>query len=79
VYLQESRRAEILHCRERDVKSLADSLAALAHATRRARTALWSALQATQHIGVDREIALGFQEPQVRDLYRKIDKLTIMD
>jgi hypothetical protein len=64
--LQESRRAEILHCRERDVKSLADSLAGLAHATRRARTALWSALQATQHLTVDMDLALGFQAPQVR-------------
>ena len=49
------------------MKALADSLASLAHATRQARTALWSALQATQHIGVDRELALGFQDPQVKE------------
>lgn len=49
----------------RDDRALAFSLGSLAQATRGARTALWSALQATALMEVDHEVALGEKEPKV--------------
>lgn len=52
--------------KEEDVLALAESLASLSLATRETRTMLWSALQATQLIHIDREVATGLR--QVEDL-----------
>lgn len=45
--------------REEDILALAEGLAMLSQATRETRTVLWSALQATQLVHIDREIATG--------------------
>jgi hypothetical protein len=45
--------------REEDILALAEGLAKLSYATRETRTVLWSALQATQLVHIDREIATG--------------------
>jgi len=45
--------------REEDILALAEGLSKLSQATRETRTVLWSALQATQLVHIDREIATG--------------------
>merc|ERR1719500_331802 len=48
--------------REEDLLDLAGALAALARAARETRTTLWSALQATQLVDLDREVATGLRK-----------------
>lgn len=45
-----------------DVLDLAGALADLARAARETRTTLWSALQATQLVELDREVATGLRK-----------------
>jgi hypothetical protein len=45
--VQDRRREEIVNQRDKDVLALAEAISSLSSATRRARTSLWSALQAT--------------------------------
>jgi len=48
--------------KDEDILALASSLANLSLATRQTRTVLWSALQATQLVDLDREVATGLKE-----------------
>jgi len=50
--------------REEDILALAEGLSKLSQATRETRTVLWSALQATQLVHIDREVATGVKAVQ---------------
>ena len=74
--VQDRRRREIvgvqcggagLLAREEDILALADSLARLGAASRETRTVLWSSLQATQLIHIDREVATGLRAVPERE------------
>merc|ERR1719474_438827 len=67
--VQEGRRKEMMGMmvnvnttsKEEDLLQLAESLSRLGQSTRETRTMLWSALQATQLIHIDMEVATGMR------------------
>lgn len=61
--VQDKRREEIVNNREEDVLALATAIANLSTATRRARTSLWSSLQATVLREMDPDLEVMKKEP----------------